>query len=212
MSRRLRRRMEVADLEAELGKSAAWAVTYGDVMSYLMIFFLMLFAYGQSKNVASEFATKALGKAFGKNSKAIEEIFEKKGIQQVAKMDIEDDKIRLSFNSPVMFASGSVELQDAIKGPLTALAEGLMEIPNAIQIEGHTDIIPPGKNFAFQTNFELSSARAFSVLRFFVESGIPPERLSATGYGEYHPIADNATKEGRLRNRRIEVNILKRGY
>lgn len=78
-----------------------------------------------------------------------------------------------------------------------------------MQIEGHTDNRPLGRKSAFKSNWELSAARAFSVLQFFLKEGVAPEKLSAVGYGEFKPIKSNETPEGRNANRRIEINIVR---
>jgi chemotaxis protein MotB len=77
-----------------------------------------------------------------------------------------------------------------------------------IQVSGHTDNHPVGEKLLaqFPSNWELSASRAINVVRFLAEkAGVPPQRLVATGYGEYHPIASNKTPSGRARNRRIEI-------
>jgi chemotaxis protein MotB len=86
----------------------------------------------------------------------------------------------------------------------------LNEMPNAIQIEGHTDDSPLLPGSKFDSNAELSSARAFAILRYLEIRGIPEQRLSAIGYGDLRPQQSNATPEGRAANRRIEINILRR--
>jgi chemotaxis protein MotB len=83
----------------------------------------------------------------------------------------------------------------------------LAGIDNPIQIEGHTDNVPIS-NPAFPSNWELSSARAGSVVRLLVEQGVPPARLVAIGYADNKAIDTNATPEGRARNRRVNVLIL----
>ncbi len=198
------------DLEDQLNRGAIWAVTYGDVMSYLMIFFLLLFAFTVSKSVQGQFSATAMENQFGKPGEAVEEIFSKKGIQQIAKMSVTDERIRLSFLEPVLFDEGRANIKPQAVSHLKRLSEALKEIPNPVQIEGHTDNVPLGPRIPFKSNWELSAARAFSVLEFLVKSGLPPERLSALGYGEFQPVAPNATAEGRSANRRIEVNILRR--
>ena len=72
---------------------------------------------------------------------------------------------------------------------------------------GHTDNRPLGRGTRFKSNWELSSARAYSVLQFFLGEGVAPEKLSAVGYGEYKPVQSNETPEGRAKNRRIEIEI-----
>ena len=77
-----------------------------------------------------------------------------------------------------------------------------------VGIEGHTDNVPI-KYSGWKSNWELSSARAMSVLHYLIDDhGINPPRLSATGYGEYHPVETNDTAEGRQKNRRVEIVIL----
>jgi chemotaxis protein MotB len=81
----------------------------------------------------------------------------------------------------------------------------------AINVEGHTDDVPIGPELArrYPTNWELSAARATNVARYLQEKiGIDPSLLSATGYGEYHPVASNEDEEGRTRNRRIEIVLV----
>ncbi|HHW18203.1 MAG TPA: OmpA family protein, partial [Firmicutes bacterium] len=80
---------------------------------------------------------------------------------------------------------------------------------NPIRVEGHTDNWPISTD-KFPSNWELSTARATNVVRFLIEeAGIQPERLQAAGYGEYHPIDSNDTPEGRQRNRRVDVILMR---
>lgn len=197
------------ELENELNRGALWAVTYGDVMSYLMIFFLMMFVFTYTKSVKSQFTASAIENQFGKAGTAVQEIFSQKGIQQIAKLEVSEDKIRLSFLAPVLFDIGSADLKETSLPHLQKLAEALKEIPNPVQIEGHTDNQPLGSHIRFKSNWELSAARAFSVLRYLIDAGVSPGRLSALGYGEFQPVASNATLEGRSQNRRIEIDIMR---
>ncbi|MCK5583173.1 MAG: OmpA family protein, partial [Elusimicrobiales bacterium] len=137
------------------------------------------------------------------------EIFSKHGIQQIAKVEISSNKININFSEPVLFASGSDRLKKSSFRHLNKLAKVLIDLPNPIQIEGHTDKSPVGKHSPFKSNWELSSARAFSVLKYFVKRGVAPEKLSAVGYGEFKPLKSNDMPEGRSANRRIEINIIR---
>ena len=74
-------------------------------------------------------------------------------------------------------------------------------------MQGYTDNVPPGKNSPFVDNWELSAARAISVLKELIADGVDPHRMFAAGYGEYHPIATNATAKGREKNRRVEIHF-----
>ncbi len=197
------------ELENELNRGALWAVTYGDMMSYLMIFFLILFAFYSSKKIENQFSMKGIEETFGKDTQIASTLFAKNGIQQIAKVEISANKITINFANPILFAPGSDVLKPSSYPHLRRLAGVFKDLPNPIQVEGYTDNVPLGRGAKFKSNWELSSARAFSVLRFFIKEGVAPEKLSAVGYGAYKPIASNDTPEGRAKNRRIEINIIR---
>lgn len=115
--------------------------------------------------------------------------------------------IAIEINASLLFASGQASLEASSIKALKAVGKVLAEVPNDIQVEGFTDTTPIN-TLAFPSNWELSSARASSVVRLFAESGVPPERLVAVGYGEFRPIDTNGTPDGRARNRRVTVMIL----
>lgn len=198
------------DYEAALNRGALWAVTYGDLMSYLMIFFLMLYTSVASRSMTVQMSMQSVAEEFGQDTDVIGELFSQEGIQKIAKLEIGEDKMRVVFNSPVLFAPGGAELRPGSLPHIRKLARVLGDLPNAIQIEGHTDDIPLGPSMPFKSNWELSAARAFSVLRAFEGVDVPSNRLSAIGYGEFRPLRSNETPEGRSTNRRIEVNIMRR--
>lgn len=198
------------DLEAQLNRGALWAVTYGDLMSYLVIFFLLMYATSVTRSLDLQLGLKTIEEQFGSRGKVAAQIFSRHGIQQIAKLELGESRIRIVFLSPVLFDSGEAVLKSEAMPHLQRLAVALEDLPNPIQIEGHTDDTPLGARSAFKTNWELSAARAFAVLRFFEVSGVPPHRLSATGYGEFRPVKPNGTAQGRSANRRIEVNIMRR--
>jgi chemotaxis protein MotB len=124
---------------------------------------------------------------------------------------------RFVFQSEVFFLSASADLEESGKVELVKLAETLKEITSTIpkdinwmvSIIGHTDKRPINSP-QFRSNWELSAARAISVVKFLVESGIPPERLSATGYGEYQQIDPGNDEAALSRNRRIEIKFNQR--
>lgn len=115
--------------------------------------------------------------------------------------------ISIEINASVLFASGQASLEGGSIKALRAVGKVLSEVPNDIQVEGFTDNTPISTP-AYPSNWELSSARASSVVRLFADSGVPPERLVAVGYGEFRPVDSNGTPEGRARNRRVTVMIL----
>ena len=106
----------------------------------------------------------------------------------------------------VLFASGSPVLSAAGREIIDALAPILAGFDNQVLIEGHTDTVPLNENG--YTNWNLSADRGLAVLEILEAGGINPRRLSATGYGEFRPISDNSTDEGRAANRRVEMVIV----
>ena len=122
---------------------------------------------------------------------------------------------RFVFQSEVLFSLGSEELGVEGQLEMQKLAATLMEIEKSLptdidwilQIEGHTDSLPVKKGQTYRDNWELSTKRALSVLRFLIKQGIDPNRLSASGYGSFQPIDKKNTKSARMKNRRIEMKI-----
>ncbi|HQP10679.1 MAG TPA: OmpA family protein [Candidatus Omnitrophota bacterium] len=116
----------------------------------------------------------------------------------------------ITFVSEVLFASGKAELRDDSLAKLEKVASVLTTTVADLNvgIEGHTDNVPITYS-GWKSNWELSTARALSVLHYLEDNeNIDPARLSATGYGEFRPVASNATAEGKQKNRRVEIVIL----
>lgn len=119
----------------------------------------------------------------------------------------EGDRTELRMNSKMLFASGNAKLSDKALVVLKKVASVVQTTDLGIQIEGHTDNIPI-KTAMFPSNWELSAARAASVVHFLASSDIDASRLAAVGYGENRPIASNRTAEGRQKNRRVTMVLL----
>ncbi len=119
--------------------------------------------------------------------------------------------IELEMNSELLFLSGEAALSKKAQPVLKEIAQVINTLPNAINVEGYTDNVPIS-NLKFASNWELSSSRATSVVQEFVKEGINPTRLSAVGYGEFHPIADNMTEEGRFKNRRVTLVLMSQAF
>jgi chemotaxis protein MotB len=119
--------------------------------------------------------------------------------------------IELEMNSELLFLSGEAALSKKAQPVLKKIAEVINPLPNAINVEGHTDDIPID-TLKFPSNWDLSSARATSVVQAFVNDGINPIRLSAIGYGEFHPIGDNKIEEGRFKNRRVTLVLMSQAF
>lgn len=115
--------------------------------------------------------------------------------------------VAVEINASVLFAPGQAALAPGSEKALRAVAQVLKHDRHAIRVEGHTDDIPINTP-SFPSNWELSTARAATVVRLFQEEGVAGERLAAVGYSAYRPVASNSTPEGRARNRRVMIMIL----
>lgn len=115
--------------------------------------------------------------------------------------------INVTINSSVLFATGEAKLTNDAKDILKSVAQTLKDDKHAIQVEGHTDNVPISTP-QFASNWELSSARAGSVVRLFAENGVNETRMLAIGHSATQPVGSNDTAEGKAHNRRVEVMIL----
>lgn len=124
-------------------------------------------------------------------------------------IEVRRDKrwIEVEIKSSILFDSGNAELSGQSTPVLRQLAETLQPLHNIIHVEGFTDNVPIN-NFEFRSNWELSAARAASVVHLFTRLGIDPQRMAAIGYGEFRPVDSNDTPEGRARNRRVVLVIM----
>lgn len=118
----------------------------------------------------------------------------------------EEGWVEVEINSNVLFTSGSARIAPGAVDVLAEVADILRGVPNPIRVEGFTDNVPI-ETVNFPSNWELSAARAASVVHLFMKYGVPPEQMVALGYGEYRPIAKNDTKQGRNKNRRVVIVI-----
>jgi Flagellar motor protein len=147
------------------------------------------------------------GRRIQRQIRELEEMLKRMGLEGEFKVSYEVIGIRLILQEKILFPPGSAELKPETYPILDKLYEILKDLPNPVEVEGHTDSIPISTE-RFPSNWELSTARASSIVRYFIAKGINPERLKASGYADAKPIASNATPEGRAQNRRVEVVIL----
>jgi chemotaxis protein MotB len=115
--------------------------------------------------------------------------------------------VEVEIKADILFPSGSAEIEPHAIEVVDRIAEILKPLPSPIRIEGHTDNRPIS-TAQFPSNWELSGARASRIVRLFESRGVAPTRMSVAGQGEHQPVADNATTEGRNRNRRVTLLIL----
>ena len=144
-----------------------------------------------------------------------------KGLEDEMKSDLESKdvtisklqgKLTVNILDRILFDSGEADLKPDGQAVMLKIAAFLAQHPELkIHVIGHTDNVPIRGNARsrFPTNWELSTARALAAVRFLTErAGVDPRRVGAVGYGEFRPVADNSTAEGRARNRRIAITIL----
>ncbi len=129
---------------------------------------------------------------------------------------VQDGKVRVTqnalgitveINASVLFSPGKAQLAESSSLSLSAVAQVVKDHEHEIHVEGHTDNIPI-QTLTFPSNWELSTARASSVIRLFIENGVATHRMTAIGYADNKPVETNTTLEGRKRNRRVAVMIL----
>jgi chemotaxis protein MotB len=217
------------------GGAPAWMTTYGDMMTLLLCFFVLLVSFSSIEKSGFDKAMGSLKGALGvlpKHQSVMIQFdpiipqlsdFQEKRVQKVVSelrnmaktqglkdqmsMQQTEDGILIRIDSPVLFDLGSAELKKKSFPVLYKVVELASDWPNSIRIEGHTDNLKI-RSGRFPSNWELSTTRALSVLRFFLHQGkVEPQRLKAVGYGEYHPLMSNDTAEGRAKNRRVEIYL-----
>lgn len=175
-----------------------WMSSYADLMTELVCFFVILYAL-----------SAALNKNVQKAASDVKDMIDKKEVAGSVKIDKDGLKITIEEQGKAsFFSSGSAETTPEIDGVILKLAPTLRKLAqdHDILVEGHTDSQRLAGEITkyYDSNWELSGARATSVARLLVEKyGLPPNHIGAVGYGEYRPIATNDTPEGRAMNRRV---------
>ncbi|HTQ36245.1 MAG TPA: flagellar motor protein MotB [Steroidobacteraceae bacterium] len=117
-----------------------------------------------------------------------------------------DGKLSIAIRSDILFTSGAAAVSGQAEQVIHLLGQVLGRFPVDVRVEGHTDNVPL-EGGPYRSNWELSAARSVSVLQQLIAAGVPPERLSAVGYGEFHPVAPNTTPDGRNVNRRVVLSV-----
>lgn len=174
----------------------AWLVNYADLMTELVCFFIVLYAL-----------SAALNKDVQKAKKDVEEKMKEEKVATEVKVTKDGMSITLEENGEnVFFESGSAEFSPKMIEILAKITPTLRKLAldgHDIVVEGHTDDVPI-HTAQFSSNWELSTARATSVVQHMIHQlGMPPAHMAAIGYGEYHPLVPNDTDEHRARNRRV---------
>ena len=231
--------------EAEKENAERWLLTYADMITLLMLFFIVLYsmstvnpakfnelavgleaafsggssfifpgASSASKGLMEHSGKYASGKRRGQETRPSAKLKKTKAlfkteIEARTAMVREDERgLVITLASDMYFEQGSAVLEGNVRGVLKKVSSVVNSMPNFVRIEGHTDNARAGKT-AYETNWELSSARSINVLRYMIqEQAVNPKKLSAVAFGESRPIDDNDTVEGKAYNRRVDIVIL----
>ncbi|MFB0526439.1 MAG: flagellar motor protein MotB [bacterium] len=193
------------DGEIKIGRSApAWMLTYSDLMTQVLIFFVMMFALASAMNEMQLIKLK----------KKLEAYVTEQQLGNYIGLTINEKGLVVSLREKLMFDSGRAEIYQEAKDILKDITIEIGDVPNNTRIEGHTDNVPIGPELKskFPTNWELSTARATNVTRYLLETlNFPPKRISSAGYGEYQPVVDNDTEEHKAMNRRVDIVVQRIG-
>ncbi|MBU3915820.1 flagellar motor protein MotB [bacterium] len=210
------------EVECNCGEERVeWIYTYGDMVTLLLCFFVLLFAMSKSdeekfKAVSASFrggppASPFMFTGMATPMENLEAAVKKSEIAEVTDITIGDEGIAVSFSDTAMFEPGSAEPTRKGIETIEKFASILYHIPNRVIIEGHTDNVPI-KNSVFPSNWELSGARSGSVARLLEEFGIKSNRMEIAAFGSTQPRVSNDSPELRSLNRRIDILIKPDGY
>ena len=231
-----RRKKERKEEEA----SEAWLLPYSDMLTLLLGLFIVVSAmsnvdsnkFNALKNEFSQVMSlnpikndPAVDNVIaGKQQARVQERQQLKEVAEKLKQDIqntgragnttvsyESDGVHLNLDSSILFNSGSADLSDEVKQMLDKLVPDLKQVSsNPVIVAGYTDNVPVSKRSKYASNWELSSARAVTVMRYFVSKGaISESNVSVQAYAENKPKDSNDTDEGKAKNRRVEIIIQK---
>jgi chemotaxis protein MotB len=226
----------MAKIEEDPAPSAPfWLVTYGDMVTLLLTFFVMIVSMSEMKK---DQVMEAVSYFKGRNSvfnnaqpvpiipredpetieqekreqaervEALVDYIETEGLGESVQVNYAGSSVHIVITDSVMFSSGSSQLLGTAQTVLAKVANIAADTSNTLTVIGHTDNIPI-RTPLFPSNWELSASRAASVVRFLLTlpSALPADHYQAIGRGEFQPVATNRTSAGRSRNRRIELLI-----
>lgn len=219
-----------------------WMVTFSDLVTLILVFFILLFSMSQIdivkfKAVSESFQDKQFMDFYpsiipfenpSENDKnvvnqgpdsdrqeeerlenllqEVEGYLEKNGLEDVIVANRTERGVVLVLQEQVLFESGEAEIIDRNSGFLDKVGSLLAGMPNLVKVEGHTDNRPIA-TYRYPSNWELSAARASSVIRYLAGTGVDSKRFIAVGYGDTRPLVPNDSAENLEKNRRVEVII-----
>jgi chemotaxis protein MotB len=215
-----------------------WLIPYADMLTLLLALFIVMFAMSQTDNakfrkVSEQFniifssGTGILQEDGGgdtplENSSimeedkmteaklSLEEEIKNKGYSDKVKVEINKDGLNISIQDAASFNSGDAEVLKEFSPLLLQISTMLKKLDNDIKVVGHTDNVPI-HNDKFSSNWDLSSMRAINVMKFMIDTGkLNARKFSIQAYGEQMPKFDNSTVDGRAKNRRVEIVLVRK--
>lgn len=190
--------------------TAVSAVIMASFIGFILSGCTIIFQKGRRSDIEKISELKSALSELERAKAELEEKLKKEIGDKEVKIEMLERGLVITFVSEVLFDSGKAKLKDDALAKLNKVADVLKTTVRDLNVgvEGHTDNVPI-KYSGWKSNWELSAARSMSVLHHLIDSeGINPDRLSATGYGEYRSVASNDAAEGRQKNRRVEIVIL----
>lgn len=224
-----------------------WLLTYSDLITLLMIFFVIMFASSSIDKQKFKTLAESMNQAMGGGQHIIgdqasntmtdgnsvtdtqtqtgqteptetekltslkqqlDKYLQDNNMSNSTSVDVSERGLVVTLNNSLFFDPGKADLKPENEARLIEIGKILNQMNNYIRVEGHTDNVPIS-NSVFHSNWQLSAARASTVVELLISrAGMTPQKLSTVGYGEYRPIADNNTAEGRQNNRRVDLVVM----
>lgn len=219
----------------EHGAGERWVLPYADFLSLLLALFIALFAIStiDKKKLAS--FVEAISSAFSfkpisssappsiiegvgvkqkrddarkKIKERVEKIIKQLNLEGKVQVELIPMGVRIRILDYILFPPCSVAISSESQELLMEVSQIIREANLPVEVEGHTDDVPPSAGCGFPSNWELSAARSAAVVRFLIQQGLDPKLFTAVGYADTRPIAPNTSALGRSMNRRIEINLI----
>ncbi len=197
-----------------------WLVTYSDIMTLLMTFFVLLFSMSTIDPVKFERFGEAMGKELGKKTapqsgrvslaqidRDVQEIINTENLSEYVEVKHSHRGVTISIVSDILFTKGSADLNSQVYSILDKFIPKIQNSIYQIAVEGHTDS-DPIRSERYPSNWELSAARASQVVNYYLSQGLKAERFRAIGFAHTRPKKPNTTPENKSQNRRVEITFL----
>ncbi len=221
------------------GGSPAWMTTFGDLMTLLLVFFVLLYSFsvldvqkfrgfmsalqnqlgvmegGRTISESSVLDEGMQGQNFNPSQTNLNEVYknmqgyiDENDLESEVNVEMTERGLVIRMTGEILYNIGEAIIKTRGRKVLDEIGKNIGGINNNVKVEGHTDDLPINNN-KYPSNWELSTARAVRVIKYFIENrNISPARLSAAGYSKYRPIKKNSTPENRAVNRRVEIVIM----